>query len=246
MKVNQRFFQLDQEWCIIHLPERPNGFGIFIIGDINHYADSKTSSWIQNIGRFEWLEYLRNLGYTLFYSNLYGRNWGSPEAVRLSKRLYHIVMKREILNSKIHILAEGMGALTALELLETMEDKIRSAAFVNPCLDLKAHLNHEKEHKFFYKRLLKEVAAAYGVSPDEAEKEIMARKRLSFYKSQVPVKIWQATDNEVYSSKAHSRPYEEHRKKSGLPIELSLHLSEKKMEALKSISSFYEKNEQIL
>ena len=57
-------------------------------------------------------------GYTVFYSNLYGKNWGSEKAVKLAKRLYEHIIRSEIMNDKIHIIAEGMGALVALKLLQ--------------------------------------------------------------------------------------------------------------------------------
>lgn len=42
---------------------------------------------------------------------------GAEKAVTYAKQLIHSVLKQEILNPKIHILAEGMGALVADELL---------------------------------------------------------------------------------------------------------------------------------
>ena len=36
MGVSERFFQLGSQWNIIHLPQKPNGFGILIHG--NHWG----------------------------------------------------------------------------------------------------------------------------------------------------------------------------------------------------------------
>ena len=33
MTITERFFQIETEWNVIHLPFKPNGFGILIIGD---------------------------------------------------------------------------------------------------------------------------------------------------------------------------------------------------------------------
>ncbi len=33
MGITERYFQLGTEHNVIHLPYRPNGFGIFILGD---------------------------------------------------------------------------------------------------------------------------------------------------------------------------------------------------------------------
>ncbi|GAA3329661.1 hypothetical protein GCM10020331_078870 [Ectobacillus funiculus] len=71
------------------------------------------------------------------------------------------------MNERIHIIAEGMGALVALDMMATMSKSIRSAVMLHPCLDLPRHLELEREHKFFYKRLLRELIAAYEVSEED-------------------------------------------------------------------------------
>lgn len=156
-----RNFQLDTEWNIIHYPEKPLGFGILIIGDDRHFVDENTSYWLQNEGKYALLKSLQDAGYTLFYSNLYGRNWGSFKAVKLAKRLYEHMMRSEILNAKIHIIAEGMGALVALKLLKELEGSIRSVVLINPILSLQQHLELEKDRKFFYKKIMRELSVSY-------------------------------------------------------------------------------------
>ncbi|WP_071393896.1 lipase family protein [Bacillus tuaregi] len=156
-----RNFQLDAEWNIIHYPERPLGFGILIIGDERNFVDEQTSYWLQNEGKHNLLTSLQSAGYTLFYSNLYGRNWGSGRAVKLARRLYDHMMRSEILNDKIHIIAEGMGALVALKLLKELDGCIRSVILINPILSLKQHLELEKDRKFFYKKVLRELSRSY-------------------------------------------------------------------------------------
>ena len=246
MEFNYRLFQLDTEWNVLHMPDRPNGFGVLVLGEKNHFVDENSSFWIQNAGRLQMISGLKRAGYTIFYSNLYGRNWGSPKAVTLAKRLYHIVMKSEILNERIHILAEGMGALVALQLMEEMTEKIRSVAMIDPCVDLKAHLKHEKEHKFFYKLLKKELIAAYSLNDSEVENVIIAQKRIDELRSTLPVKIWQTTDRPTYPPQLHSRKYEELRDAKNSPISLTLHLAEKRYSFSSSISNFYRQNEKFL
>ncbi len=56
-------------------------------------------------------------GLRSFLSNLYGRHWGNDQSVRLAKRLYDVVLRKETLNAKMHIMADGMGALVALEMM---------------------------------------------------------------------------------------------------------------------------------
>jgi hypothetical protein len=176
LSMENRNFQMDTEWNIIHYPEKPIGFGILIIGDERHFVDDNKSFWTQNEGRLAIVNHLKEKGYTIFSSNLYGRNWGSENAVELAQGLYQHVLRCEILNSKIHILAEGMGALVAVRLMEKMKGQIRSVILLNPILSLKHHLLQEKEHKFFYKKLMRELEVAYLRGQLDLENDIFSRK----------------------------------------------------------------------
>jgi hypothetical protein len=244
MCIRERFFFLEQEPCVIHLPEKPNGFGILVLGDYNYFVESGTSLWMQNVGKAQLLEDLRNKGYTIFSSNLYGRHWGCDKAVRLAKRLYHIVMKKEILNAKIHMIAEGMGALVALEMMHTMRDSIRSVVMFNPVLDLSAHLQLENEHKFFYKRLIRDLQTAYGVSEEQLPHAV-SHKTFRQYPSSVPVKIF-IPINERKERKSTQREYEQQGIKDGTPISLSFHLQDSKYKMTNSISKFFRQYETYL
>lgn len=246
MERTHRFFQLDTEWCVVHVPERPNGFGILILGDKNHFVDENTSFWMQNLGRYQMVDYLIRQGYTVFYSNLYGRNWGSPDALFLAKRLYLTIMKSEILNERVHILAEGMGALVALQLMDLITDQVRAVALVNPCLDLKAHIEHEKSYKFFYKSLLKELAEAYKIDDIKGKNTTFEFLPELRYDIEPPVGIWQTTNSAAFRSEFHTRKFEELRKKANKPIVVSYHLAEKRYNVSQSISQFYEKYQHLL
>jgi hypothetical protein len=242
----RRFFEVDDQWCIIHIPERPNGFGILIIGDSNHYVDESTSLWIQSQQRFELIKSLCNEGYTVFYSNLYGANWGAPKAVEFLIRFYHIVLREEILNKSIHIIAEGMGAFGALELTRKMEGKIRSLSLLNPCLDLKSHVQTEKDNKLFYKRIIKEMATAYDIEEKEVVKKIIEPFNLNNFQLNTPMKIWHATDRVAYKFSAHSRKFEKIQSDNGSPVSLALHLFEKRFYVGKDICKFLKKHEKLL
>nr|WP_309098799.1 alpha/beta hydrolase [Fredinandcohnia onubensis] len=243
MVQNKQFFKLDTEWSALHLPKRPNGFAVLIIGDKTNFVEESSSFWIQNYARSQILEYLKDEGYTVFYSNLYGANWGNPASVKLAKQLYHIVMKREILNTRIHILAEGMGALTAMQLSKRMQGEIRSMAFLNPCIDLVAHIENERKNKFFYKKLLKEVAIAYHLEEREVEskiKDIAPKESLAI--PGIPIKIWHNTNERTYTPEIHSKKYQ-----SGNElVTLSYHISENTYAFSRSIGSFYKENEKEL
>jgi hypothetical protein len=247
MNIDQNFFKINDQWNVIHLPERPNGFAILMIGDQNHFVDETTSSWIQNPERFQMIESFREKGYTIFYSNLFGRHWGSPKAVQLLKQLYHIVIRKEILNDKIHVIAEGMGALAALRLMNEMEPFLRSVSMLSPCLDLKAFINTEKNNKLFYKRLINELAFSYKIEEKYVESEIINNFNLCTFSSKTPVKIWHSTNRVLYSIPDHSRSFENiRREQQGTPIDLSIHLFEKRFHITSNIISFLKRHEHVL
>ncbi|KAB2337197.1 hydrolase [Cytobacillus depressus] len=199
--MESRNFQLDTEWNMIHYPHKPSGFGILIIGDDRHFVNEQKSFWTQNEGKAILLTKLKDEGYTIFYSNLYGKNWGSARAVRMARSLYEHIIRTEIINGKIHIIAEGMGALAALNLIEEMgTELIRTCIFINPIFSLKDHLEMEKEHKFFYNNLLKELAEAYNIDIMQVEHEV--RKRKEYFKDslKIPMKIiYIMTDRRSYN-----------------------------------------------
>ncbi|RHW43204.1 hydrolase [Neobacillus notoginsengisoli] len=174
--MENRNFQLEGQWSAVYYPEKPTGFGVIIFGDERHYVDERTSFWSQNAGKRQIVTDLKEAGYTLFTSNFYGKNWGAENAVRLASTLYEFVMKNEILNRRIHILAEGMGTLAALAFAKEMNSQIRSIVLLNPILSIKHHLEQEKENKFFYRKITREIAHAYEIKMETAEKEIACLK----------------------------------------------------------------------
>lgn len=246
MNLDQRFFKINDQWNMIHLPRRPNGFAILIVGDQNHYVDGAGSLWIQNPERFQMIESFRDEGYTIFYSNLFGRHWGSPAAVHLLKQLYQVVIRKEIVNDKIHVIAEGMGALAVLKLMEEFEPYLRSVSMLSPCLDLKGFIHTEKSNKLFFKRFVKELTIAYKIDEKLIEKEVIENFDVGKFTSKVPVKIWHCTNRVPYPASEHSRVYEKFRKQQGAPIELSLHLFEKRFHISDNIITHLKKHEQLL
>jgi hypothetical protein len=187
--MENRNFQMDTQWNIIHYPGKPTGFGILIIGDERHFVDDSKCFWTQNEGKLAIINQLKESGYTIFSSNLYGRNWGSDQAVDLAQRLYQQVIRSEILNNKVHLIAEGMGALVAVKLMEKMKGQLRSVVLLNPILSLKKHIELEKEHKFFYKKLVREVTAAHKIDPLLLVKELESMDDEVKLQFGVPIKI---------------------------------------------------------
>lgn len=245
MTIKERFFQIGGEWTTVHLPSKPNGFAIFIIGDINHFVKQHTSSWHQRPDQYQFIQKLKEAGYTIIYSNLYGRNWGSDQACRLLERIYYEVMKTEILNKKAHIISEGMGALVAAKLLPQMESCFRSVVMINPCLSLKHYFNTEKNNKFFYKRILRELKQAYDVDESEVETMIAKMDPNHFKPMKLPIKIFHHLSRTPYSLEHHIRPYEQRYENESRSIDLSILLETKTFQEIShptiSFLSKYEK-----
>lgn len=238
--MESRNFQLDTEWNIIHYPDKPKGFGILILGDERHYVDEHSCFWTENKGKSMILEHLKRAGYTVFSSNLYGRHWGSEKATRLAKRLYEFIIRTEILNERIHIIAEGMGALVAIKLLKVMEDDIRSCLFINPVLSLKYYLNQEREKKFYYKKLVKEITNAYEIDEqslfitgeDEFEQILLTNDK--------PIKIIQILEGEAYKQERLLNKLSEEWMERNLPITVTYLVPEKKYALSSLILKFFE------
>jgi hypothetical protein len=187
--MENRNFQLGNEWNSIYYPEKPTGFGILIIGDERHFVDESKSFWQQNEGKLAIIKVLKESGYTIFSSNLYGKNWGSEKAVELAERLYQHVIRNEIINGKIHIIAEGMGALVAIKLMERLKGQLRSIIFLDPILSLKQHLLQEKENKFFYKKLKRELESAHQMDFKKLEVEYVLMENPLPNDHNIPLKM---------------------------------------------------------
>ncbi|MGP3560427.1 hypothetical protein [Geobacillus sp. BK01] len=236
MAGQRRFFQLDGQWCIVHVPERPNGFALFLIGDGDQFVNEQTSFWLEHPGRRQWLDDWLEQGYTVFSSHLYGRHWGSPRAVRLARQLIYSVLKSEIVNQRIYIVAEGMGALVALQLLGAMPGQIRAVAMLNPCLDVRAQLSHEREHPLMYRRMVKEIALAYEMKEEEVPGAVPS---LFLSPHDVPVTIWQLAGVSGYPSALHSRKYEQWMKTMNDRVRVVYHLPERRRQLAVQIGQFF-------
>ncbi|WP_071459137.1 hydrolase [Bacillus massilinigeriensis] len=244
--METRNFKLDTEWCVVHYPDRPNGFGVLLIGDERHFVDSESSFWTQNEGKRIFLQKVREKGYTVFTSNFYGKNWGSDASVNMARELYTYIMRTEIMNDKIHILAEGMGALAALKLIHEGKINVRSLLLINPILSLTQHLELEKEHKFFHKKLLKELRKAYGM-PDSTFDNSILNEEVTLQDVSVPVKIIHVlSGNRAYRQSMLLREYDAMWRKEKLPVSIIYMLPEKKPQLPYQAIRFWKNKEQIL
>ncbi|MBM4764238.1 hydrolase [Bacillus sp. B15-48] len=244
--MESRNFKLDTEWNIIHYPYKPNGFGILILGDERQFVERKSSFWTQNEGKKALLREFKEAGYTVFYSNLYGMNWGSQKAVELAGRLCSHVQRNEILNDKIHVFAEGMGALTAINLLK-LKKNIRSLVMLNPILSLKQHLEQEKEHKFFYKKLLHEVSTSYHIRPEEVSKLFTNKDDFPYLPKELPSKIIHVlASRRSYQQSELFKEYYQKWEKEEIPISICYMVPEKKSQIGPKAINFFKQHEHVL
>ncbi|WP_079508081.1 hydrolase [Mesobacillus jeotgali] len=246
--MESRNFKLDTEWNVIHYPDRPNGFGILAIGDERHFVNGASSFWTQNEGKRSMLNIWKREGYTVFYSNLYGRHWGSEKAVDLAMRLCSHIVRNEILNTSFHVVAEGMGALIALKLLAHSDYKIRSLVLINPILSLHTHLAQEKENKFFYKKLVAELETAYETDIETLLQKLnQAGNGADIFNKDTPVKIIHVlSGNRAYKQSNIIKEMSAEWEKASLPITITYVLPEKKLQLGNQIVQFLSKHEQVL
>ncbi|MBM7586506.1 hypothetical protein JOC86_003058 [Bacillus pakistanensis] len=244
--MKHRSFQLEQQWCMIHYPERPNGFGVMILGDYHHYVDNNSSFWLQQEARSPIIRALNDNGYFVFYSNLFGANWGSDRAVQLAKRMYQYVKRTEIMNSKIHILADGMGALVLRKLYPMLRNDLRSVVLYSPCVSLYEHYHQEKEQKFFFKKLQKEISQANEINEKDCEQWINFYQGdyLDFMSYSIPLYMiqWVSTSRYKKQFPFIKEIYKDRMKKEYL-TDLFFLLPEKKSTIGGKITSYFQKHE---
>ncbi|MGE6260213.1 hydrolase [Heyndrickxia sporothermodurans] len=234
-------FLFDQQWCKIHYPEKPNGFAIFIIGDQQHYVNEKSSFWIDNAGRAKTIEKLTESGYLVYYSNLFEKNWGNLQSVKYSYTLYQLLMRREILNDKIHIFAEGMGSLVAAQLIPLLENHVRSVVLFAPCISLEKHIEQEKGQKFYFHKLMTEIQH----SLDTKNPKITTKK--SFEEMKEPIFIIQVIDQNRYKDQIEViNELFMKRKDNNLDIEIHYILLENRLYSVEKMIRFFRENERVL
>jgi hypothetical protein len=224
MSLNETFFKIENQWNLLFFPERPNGFAVLIIGEHPNSVEADTSIWHQHPERFSFIHSLLNEGYTVFTSELFGKHWGSSRAVDYMEQLYHLIYKRALLNKKVHLIAEGSGALVTQGLLKRRPEVIRSAFFINPCMYLDAFAKQEEQNKLYYKRFIREFLTAHGLSQDELDPSVFKRQlSLNEFNECPPLHIIHDVTNKRYPFEQHSRPFTKECEDNNIPITLSLH-----------------------
>ena len=234
-----RSFSYDGQWNIMYYPKKPSGFSVFIIGDHHHYVSNLDSYWLQHPGRLQIIEQLQQKGYTCFSSNLYGEHWGNDKAVQLAETMYQYVMKQEILNHKIHILAEGKGALVALKLMKKYPEWIRSIVLMNPCLSIRQRWETEQERIVFLQPFMDELSKAYSVTKKDDEK-YLDEKQIHVT---VPLKILHVLGNDM---KKHLKMYKQLQKMNKSLVDVVYLLPEKRYKVALETIRFFNEHENVL
>jgi hypothetical protein len=191
--INHKTFQLNKEWTTIFYPEQPSGFAIMLLGGDKHYINEKANFWLDHPGKKQMLEYLLKRGYTVFSSYLSGAHWGNAEAADLAMEMYAFFIRKEIVNERIHIIAEGTGALVLDTICHKLKEKIRSVVLLNPILSVKQSYEKEEINKFFFKKMKKELYQAYQLD-DHTFKEWMEKKPDTTLGKDMPVLIVHVLD----------------------------------------------------
>ncbi|MDT8859619.1 alpha/beta hydrolase [Alkalihalobacillus sp. MEB130] len=246
--VRARFFRIEEQWNVIYLPERPNGFAVFLIGNNGMLVDKDTSDWEHHPEKNQFLDDLLSRGYTVVASSLYNQHWGSPRAFHLFEKLYSLVLKKEILNSKVHLFAQGSGALLAIRFLQAYSGKVRSCYFVNPCFSLEAYFAQEQENKLYFKRFKKEIAEAYQLPLQEVNSNKIIKLSPSIMKSDLPpLSIHCHVQEKHFPLQTQSRPFQQELANRQIFVNLRIHGNDKSFyKAAQSAFPFYKKYEVIL
>lgn len=185
--MDYRIFSLNKEYCIIHYPKKPNGFGILLIGP-GTYDIQEGNLRIVNQHRKYLIEDLCNEGYTVFFTNLDNNHLGNSVALEQVKDLYEHVKRNEILNEKIHLIAEDVGALLVKPFLNEKQHFVRSIIFINPVFSLKWIIDDTLNQPFLFKKLLHDLKKTYHLSDEECEKFIKNQQNEFIYLT-TPYKI---------------------------------------------------------
>ncbi|MEH7346837.1 hydrolase, partial [Bacillus sp. JJ1532] len=118
---------------------------------------------------------------------------------------------------------------------------------INPIFSLKDHLEMEKEHKFFYKKFLKELADAYNIDIMQVELEVMKKMENFNYPLKIPMKIMHImTDRRSYNLAKQTKNRTLKWIEEGIQTSICYLLPEKKQGIESQIVDFMKQNERIL
>ncbi|GAF13574.1 hydrolase [Bacillus sp. JCM 19046] len=178
MPVYVRYIDLNGCKNSYSIPEKPNGFAIFVLFDLSMLTE-RESQQLTN--------HLVEQGYTVFSSSLLQAHWGSPNAVNHAKQLVQLFLKQETVNKRIFLLSEGSGGLIAKRLMEDDEIDIRAASFIKPFFTLESCYKERQLNDLAKKRMEKEVKQAFQLEGKVDLKQLIQLDQSSKRKKKAPV-----------------------------------------------------------
>lgn len=155
MPVYVRYIDLNgckNSYCI---PEKPNGYALFMLLDYRLLTSDTAEQLIETFVK---------KGYTVFSSNLLLAEWGSKKAVKHAEHLIQLFLRQETINERIFLCAEGTGALIAQQLFHKETIQIRAATFIQPFLSLQDCLHAYNKDELALKRFKKEMRSQYHLT----------------------------------------------------------------------------------
>ncbi|MFS0787316.1 hypothetical protein ABC345_13155 [Shouchella sp. 1P09AA] len=155
MPVYVRYIDLNgckNSYCI---PEKPNGYALFMLLDYRLLTSDTAEQLIETFVK---------KGYTVFSSNLLLAEWGSKKAVKHAEHLIQLLLRQETINERIFLCAEGTGALIAQQLFHKEAIQIRAATFIQPFLSLQDCLHAYNKDELALKRFKKEMRSQYDLT----------------------------------------------------------------------------------
>lgn len=239
---------MNGKWNVKYLPEKPNGFGVYLLNGQNYAVEKSSSIWNTHPEKQVFLERLLEHGYTVLTSELAPNHWGNEAACMDSEQLIHLLLKTEIVNKRIHLFAEGWGAIAAIKLLRRKRFDIRSMLFFNPCIYLEAYYEQEKQNRLYYKKMTHELSAAYGVKPERMNVQwVRQLSGLSLQHEWSPLLLIHRVDEKRYPFPVHSRRLEQELLQKKQPVQLRLFSSARPFHAIAEPAlDFFQKHERNL
>ena len=246
--VDVRYFKWKGKWNVKFLPEQPNGFAVYLLSGQNGTVEESSCIWENHPEKRQFLDYLLASGYTVFTSELDPKQWGNEAVSTYCEQLVQHLLKTEILNKHIHLLAEGTGAITALKLVSRGRTAIRSMLFFNPCIYLEAYYEFECQNKLYYKKLKHELSQAYGVKPERINHQWVRHiSNPPLHKVWPPLLLIHQVNERRYPLPNHSRKLEGDLLRLKQSVQLKLFSSTRRFDAISEPTvQFFQKHERIL
>ncbi len=160
----------------------------------------------------EWvLKQLLDKGFTVAGVNV-GESYGSPAGRKIFSDFYDHVVREYKLDAKANLLAQSRGGLMHYNWAVENPEKVRAIVGIYPVCDLRSYPG------------LKNAAGAYGLSPDELEKQLAQHNPIdrlaNLAKAKVPVLHIHGDSDAVVPLEANSKTLADRYAALGGPVHL--------------------------